>query len=83
MGEVPHWIAAKWVRLGIQLKIPSAKLRAINRNCHHDTQRGMTEVMAYLLQNAPESWPEELAQAMEAMGEYALAERIRKKTSQG
>ena len=76
--------AAKWYQLGVQLGISPATLNTIEYNCHHDAQRCMTEVISMWLRNAPEcSWAK-LAQAVEAMGGYAvLAEELRKKTSQG
>ena len=76
--------AAKWYQLGVQLEIPPATLSTIEYNYPRDAQRCMTEVIKWWLQNASEcSWTK-LAQAVEAMGEYAvLANKLRQKTSQG
>ena len=74
----------KWYQLGVQLEIPPAKLSTIESDHLRDAQRCMTEVIYWWLQNAPEcSWAK-LAEAVEAMGGYAvLAEKLRQKMSQG
>ena len=76
--------AAKWYQLGLQLDIPPATLSTIENDHPRDAQRRMTEVITMWHRNAPEcSWAN-LAQAVEAMGDYAaLAEKLRQKTSQG
>ena len=74
--------ATKWYQLGVQLEIPTAKLSTIESDHPRDAQRCMTEVMYWWLQNAPEcSWAK-LAEAVEAMGGYAvLAKKIKQKMS--
>ena len=83
-NELNELTAAKWYQLGIQLGIPPATLSIIESDHPHDAQRCMTEVINWWLQNAPEhSWTK-LAEAVKAMGGYAvLAEELRKKTPQG
>ena len=76
--------AAKWYQLGVQLEIPPAKLSTIESDHPHDAQRCMTEVIYWWLQNAPEcSWAK-LAEAVKAMGGYAvLAGKLKQKMSKG
>ena len=83
-NELREMTAAKWYQLGVQLGISPATLSTIEIDHPHDAQRCMTEVINRWLRNAPEySWAK-LAQAVEAIGDYAaLAERLRQKTSQG
>ena len=83
-NELNEMTAAKWHQLGVQLEIPAATLSTIEIDHPRDAQRCMTEVINRWLQNAPEcSWAK-LAEAVEAMGEYAaLAEKLRQKMSQG
>ena len=73
-----------WYQLGVQLGIKTANLDRIELNNPRNAQQCKTKVLDFWLQNAPEcSWMK-LAEAVEAMGEYAvLAEELRKKTSQG
>ena len=73
-----------WYQLGVQLGIKTADLDQIRMNNPHNTQQCKTKVLDFWLRNAPEcSWVK-LAEAVEAMGGYAvLAEKLRKKTSQG
>ena len=73
-----------WYQLGVQLGISTADLDQIQMNCPHNAQQCKTKVLDLWLRNSPEcSWAK-LAQAVEAMGGYAvLAEELRKKTSQG
>ena len=77
-------MTAEWYQFGVQLEIPAATLNTLERDHPHDARRCMTEVITRWLQNSPEcSWAK-LAQAVEAMGDYAaLAEKLRQKTSQG
>ena len=81
LNELREVTAAKWYQLGVQLGISPATLNTLE---HDDAQRCMTEVILWWLQNAPEcSWAK-LAEAVEAMGGYAvLAEKLRQKMSQG
>ena len=73
--------AAKWHQLGIQLEIPVATLSTIASDHSHDAQHCMTEVQNRWLRNAPECSLASLAQAVEAMGEYAvLAEKLKQKS---
>ena len=76
--------ATKWYQLGMQLEIPPATLSTIEGDHPCDTQRCLTEVINRWLQNAPEcSWAK-LAEAVEAMGDYAaLAYELRQKMFQG
>ena len=76
--------AAKWYQLGVQLEIPPAKLSTIESDHPRDAQRRMTEVIIRWLQNTPEcSWAK-LAEAVEAMGGYAiLAGKLKQKMSKG
>ena len=73
-----------WYQLGVQLGISTADLKQIRMNYPSNAQQCKMEVLDLWLRNAPEcSWTK-LAQAVEAMGGYAvLAEELRKKTSQG
>ena len=73
-----------WYQLGVQLGISTADLNQIRMNYPNNAQQCKTEVLDLWLRNAPEcSWTK-LAQAVEAMGGYAvLAEELRKKMSQG
>ena len=73
-----------WYQLGVQLGIKIANLDQIQMNSPRNAQQCKTKVLDFWLQNATEcSWMK-LAEAVEAMGEYAvLAEKLRKKTSQG
>ena len=82
--ELREMTAVKWYHLGLQLGIPPATLSIIESDHPHDAQQRMTEVIIWWLQNASEcSWAK-LAEPVEAMGGYAvLAERLRRKTSQG
>ena len=75
---------SKWYQLGMQLEIPPVILSTIESDHSRDTQRCMTEVINWWFQNIPEcSWAK-LAEAVEAMGGYAvLAEKLRQKMSQG
>ena len=76
--------AAKWYQLGVQLEIPPATLSTIQCDHPYDVQGCMTEVINRWLRNTPECSWEKLAQAVEAMGDYAaLAEKLRQKLSQG
>ena len=79
-NELKEVAAAKWYQLGIQLDIPAATLSTIESDHSRDAQRCMTEVLNRWLRNAPGcSWAK-LAQALEAMGEYAvLAEKLKQK----
>lgn len=72
--------AADWFKLGVQLELRPARLKEIERNYPQDAQRCKTEVLNMWLQNAPEvSW-KNLAQAVEAMGEYtSVAQALRRK----
>ena len=83
-NELRELTAAKWYQLGLQLEISPATLNTIEIDHPHGAQRCLTEVITRWLQNAPEcSWAK-LAQAVEAMGDYAaLAEKLKQKTSQG
>ena len=83
-NELNEMAAAKWYQLGVQLGIPPATLSTTEINYPHDAQRCMTEVIIRWLQSTPEcSWAK-LAEAVEAMGGYAvLAEKLRQKMSQG
>ena len=71
-----------WHKLGVQLEVPSAKLKEIEKNYTTDTIRCKTEVLDWWLRNQPEiSW-KKLAQAVEKMGGYAsLAQNLRMKIS--
>ena len=73
-----------WYQLGVQLGIKTANLDEIRVNNPHNAQQCKTKVLDFWLQNATEcSWVK-LAEAVEAMAGYAvLAEKLRKKTSQG
>ena len=73
-------MTAEWYQLGLQLKVPLAILNTIGHDHPRGAQRCMTEVINRWLRNASEcSWAK-LAQAVEAMGDYAaLAERLRQK----
>ena len=73
-----------WYQLGVQLGISTADLDQIQMNCPRNAQQCKTKVLDLWLRNVPEcSWAK-LAQAVEAIGGYALlADKIRKKTSQG
>ena len=73
-----------WYQLGVQLGISTADLNQIRMNYPNNAQQCKTEVLDLWLRNSPEcSWTK-LAQAVEAMGRYAvLAEELRKKMSQG
>ena len=73
-----------WYQLGVQLGIKTAYLDQIQMNNPRNAQQCKTNVLDFWLRNAPEcSWVK-LAEAVEAMGGYAvLAEELRKKTSQG
>ena len=73
-----------WYQLGVQLCIKTADLDQIQMNNLHNAQQCKTKVLEFWLWNATEcSWVK-LAEAVEAMGEYALlAEKLRKKISQG
>ena len=84
LNELSEMTAAKWHQLGVQLDIPPATLSTIESDHPLDAQRCMTEVLNMWLRNAPEcSWAK-LAQAVEAMGDYALlAKKLRQKTSEG
>ena len=79
-NELNEMAAAKWYQLGMQLEIPPATLSTIESDHPRDTERCMTEVISRWLRNAPEcSWAK-LAQAVEAMGGYAvLAEKLKQK----
>ena len=79
-NELTEVTAADWFPLGVQLGVRPATLREIEKNYPQDTQRCKTEVLDLWLRNAPEvSW-KNLAQAVEAMGEYtAVAKRLRRK----
>ena len=79
-NELSEMAAANWYQLGMQLEIPPAELRTVECNYPHDAQRCMTEVLNRWLRNAPEcSWAK-LAQAVEAMGGYAvLAEKLKQR----
>ena len=83
-NELNEMAAAKWYQLGVQLGIPPATLSTTEINHPRDAQRCMTEVIIRWLQSTPEcSWAK-LAEAVEAMGGYAvLAEKLRQKVSQG
>ena len=80
-NELRELTAAKWYQLGMQLGIFPAILSTIESNHPRDAQRCMTEVITWWLQNTPKcSWAK-LAQAIEAMGGYAvLAEKLRKRS---
>ena len=79
-NELSEMAAAKWYQLGMQLEIPPATLSTIKSNHPCDAQHCMTEVVNRWLENAPEcSWAK-LAQAVEAIGGYAvLAEKLKQK----
>ena len=82
-NELKEMTAAKWYQLGVQLEMPPATLSTIESDHPRDAQRRMTEVIYWWLQNTPEcSWAK-LAEAVEAMGGYAvLAGKIKQKMSQ-
>ena len=83
-NELREMTAAKWYQLGVQLEIPPTTLNTIESDHSHDAQCCMTEVINMWLQNAPECSWEKLAEAVEAMGDYAaLAYGLRQKMSQG
>ena len=83
LNELREVTAANWHQFGVQLEVDSATLNTIEIAHSHNAQRCMTEVIIRWLQNAPEcSWAK-LAEAVEAIGDYALAERLRQKKSQG
>ena len=70
----------EWYQLGLQLGVTPFKLKEIERDYPHDTQRHKSEVLNWWLQNAQEASWEKLAQALEAMGGYAaVACRLRNK----
>ena len=73
-----------WYQLGLQLGIKTANLDEIQMNNPHNAQQCKTKVLDFWLRNAPEcSWVK-LAEAVKAMGGYAvLAEELRKKALQG
>ena len=75
---------ADWYQLGVQLGISTADLDQIQMNYPRNAQQCKMKVLDLWLQNSPErSWAK-LAQAVEAMGGYAvLAEELRKKMAQG
>ena len=76
--------AAKWYQLGLQLEIPTATLSTLESDHPRDSQRCMTEILNWWVENAQECSWEKLIEALEAMGGYrALVERLRKKISQG
>ena len=79
-NELTEVTAADWFPLGVQLGVRPATLRQIEKNYPQDTQRCKTEVLDLWLRNAPEvSW-KNLAQAVEAMGEYtSAAQRLKRK----
>ena len=82
--ELKEMTAAKWYQLGVQLEIPPATLSTIQCDHPYNAQGCLTEVINRWLLNTPECLWAKLAQAVEAMGDYAaLAERLRQKTSQG
>ena len=83
-SELNEMAAAKWYQLGMQLGIPPATLSTIENDHSRDAQRCMTEVINCWLRNTPEcSWAK-LAEAVKAMGGYAvLARKLRQKISQG
>ena len=83
-NELNEMTPAKWYQLGMQLGIPLATLSTIESDHPHHTQRCMTEVINWWFQNIPECSWEKLAEAVEAMGGYAvLAEKLKQKMSQG
>ena len=81
-NELGH--VTDWYQLGVQLGIHTADLNQIRMNYPNNALQCKTEVLDLWLRSAPEcSWTK-LAQAVEAMGGYAvLAKELRKKMSQG
>ena len=70
---------ARWYQLGVQLGLTPATLDTIQSNYPRDVNRCKTEVFILWLRNAPTCSWQELAQAVEAMGEHAvLADRLKK-----
>ena len=77
LGEV-----TEWHQLGLELGVPHAKLKEIE-NDYPQNQRRKVEVLDWWCRNTAEvSWIK-LAKAVEEMGYILLAERLRRKTSQG
>ena len=67
-------------QLGIQLKIDSSDLKAVENDHPKDTDRQKAEVIEYWLRNSPDASWTTLANAVERMGGYArLAETLREK----
>ena len=83
-NELKEVTAANWYPLGIQLGLRPAKLREIESNNARDAQRCKLDVLDWWLENAPViSW-EELASAVEGMGEHSnVVQKLRRKMSQG
>ena len=77
MGEV-----TEWHQLGLELGIPHTKLKEIENN-YLQNQRRKVEVLDWWCRNTAEvSWIK-LAKAVEEMGHTVLAEKLRRKASQG
>ena len=73
---------AEWYQLGVQLGVPTGKLKEIERNYLADNQRCKTEVLTWWCQNIQVSWIK-LAQAVERTGYKVLAEKLRNRTEKG
>lgn len=66
----------EWHALGIQLKVPSSTLRAIEQDWPRDAERRKSEMVnAWLRQDSDASW-EKLAQALSTVGYQVLSEEL-------
>ena len=69
----------QWFYLGILLKIEHSQLRIIEVNYHRDPWRSLTEMLQVWLRNSPQPTWEVITEALESIGEHALAEKIKAK----
>ena len=71
-------------QLGIQLRIDTSILKAIEKDHLGNTNRQKTDVIEYWLRNSPDASWAALASAVERMGGHAnLVERLRRKLKKG
>ena len=83
-NELKEVTAADWYPLGVQLGLRPAKLREIESNNARDAQRCKLDILDWWLENAPVTSWEELANAVEGMGEHSnVVQKLRRKMSQG
>lgn len=80
MGALYHKVADNWKLIGIQLNIPTGRLKATEEKCKNDPCKCLVEMLEMWLEqlDPPATWTA-VIEAVEFLGHEQLGKELRKK----